>query len=205
MKFLGAKDNAYPLTQPKVLQILSDEQKPSQTPSTSSQSSRAASPVDQKPVMSSSMFSSFVPSLLMQTTNRLKNEIYSPYNILCPQPENYRNWLMLQEIVRTNNLLKQIKPQDFDKNEQENEDDTDENPLDLSMKLDTDQTLNNKPTSTKHNKTSLLPISEQDLTKYRSINTMELVQNIKDILSRFSISQRHFGEKVLGLSQGSVR
>ncbi|CAF4567350.1 unnamed protein product, partial [Rotaria magnacalcarata] len=27
---------------------------------------------------------------------------------------------------------------------------------------------------------------------------------VKDILSRYSISQRHFGEKILGLSQGSV-
>jgi len=150
------------------------------------------------------MFSAFVPSLLMQTTNRLKNEPYSPYNILYPQPDNYRNWLMLQEIVRNNTLIKQLKPSDTDdESEEENNDDddeeTDEIPLDLSMKIDT-----NKQLITKSNKTILIPLNEQDLSKYRSINTLELVQTIKDILSRYSISQRHFGEKILGLSQGSV-
>ncbi|CAF1583048.1 unnamed protein product, partial [Adineta steineri] len=58
--------------------------------------------------------------------------------------------------------------------------------------------------STKHTKTALTPLREQDISKYRYINTMELVQTVKDILSRYSISQRHFGEKILGLSQGSV-
>jgi homeobox protein cut-like len=150
------------------------------------------------------MFSAFVPSLLMQTTNRLKNEPYSPYNILYPQPDNYRNWLMLQEIVRNNTLIKQLKPSDTDdESEEENDDDndeeTDEIPLDLSMKIDT-----NKQLIIKSNKTILIPLNEQDISKYRSINTLELVQTIKDILSRYSISQRHFGEKILGLSQGSV-
>ncbi|CAF3670769.1 unnamed protein product [Rotaria sp. Silwood1] len=200
----GSKDNTYPLTQQKVLQVLSDEPKRSRTPSTSSTSSREHSPIEQSNIMSSSMFSTFVPSLLMQTTNRLKNDIYSSYNILCPQPENYRNWLMLQEIVRTNAMIKQLKPTDIDENEQENEDDIDENPLDLSMKIDTDQTIINKQSTIKHNKTILIPLTEQDILKYRYINTMELVQTIKDILSRYSISQRHFGEKILGLSQGSV-
>ncbi|CAF1667360.1 unnamed protein product [Rotaria magnacalcarata] len=200
----GSKDNAYPLTQQKVLQVLSDEPKRSRTPSSSSESSRANSPVEQKTFIPPSMFSSFVPSLLMQTTNRLKNEIYSPYNILCPQPENYRNWLMLQEIVRTNAMIKQLKPLDIDENEQENEEDVDENPLDLSMKIDTDQTTINKSSSVKPTKALLSPLTEQDISKYRSINTAELVQTVKDILSRYSISQRHFGERILGLSQGSV-
>jgi homeobox protein cut-like len=155
------------------------------------------------------MFSAFVPSLLMQTTNRLKNEPYPPYNILCSQPDNYRNWLMLQEIVRNNALMKQLKPLDNEENEQENndddnDDDDDEIPLDLSMKIDSDQSSTSKSSLTKSNKAILLPLTEQDLSKYRSINTLELVQTIKDILSRFSISQRHFGEKILGLSQGSV-
>ncbi|CAF4830481.1 unnamed protein product, partial [Rotaria socialis] len=50
----------------------------------------------------------------------------------------------------------------------------------------------------------LSPLTERDISKYRSINTAELVQTVKDILSRYSISQRHFGERILGLSQGSV-
>jgi hypothetical protein len=152
------------------------------------------------------MFSTFVPSLLMQTTNRLKTEPYSPYNILCPQPENYRNWLMLQEIVRNNVLFKQIKSTDTDDSEQENEEDEDSSdiPLDLSIKIDTDQTSTNKQSSIKSTKSILSPLNEQDITKYRYINTTELVQTVKDLLSRYSISQRHFGEKILGLSQGSV-
>jgi hypothetical protein len=156
------------------------------------------------------MFSAFVPSLLMQTANRFKNETGSPtvpFNILCPQPENYRNWLMFQEIVRNNNLLKQFKTIETDESEQENEDETDEIPLDLSMKIDPDQSSSSlhKQSSTKHTKTILTPLHEQDISKYSYVNTTELVQTIKDILSRYSISQRHFGDKILGLSQGSVR
>jgi homeobox protein cut-like len=200
---VGSKEN----TQQKSVQILSEPllSKTSRTPSTSSTSSRTVSPSSEQPsFIPPSMFSAFVPSLLMQTTNRLKNESYPPYNILCSQPENYRNWLMLQEIVRNNALIKQLKPLDNEENEQENDDDDDEIPLDLSMKIDSDQSSTNKSSLIKSNKAILPPLTEQDLSKYRSINTLELVQAIKDILSRFSISQRHFGEKILGLSQGSV-
>lgn len=223
-----------------------------------------------------SMLSAFVPSLLMRTANGLKNDpttttgnlidcsTSSPFNLLSHQPDNYRNWLMLQEIVRNNDLLKQFQPtfppiqplhtDTDDESEQENNpdddndedddnindddddnhgDDDDENideenptssdeiPLDLSMKMDSNNhydidqisipIINNKQqipssssSSTKHVKTALTPLREQDTSKYRYVNTMELVQTVKDILSRYSISQRHFGEKILGLSQGSV-
>jgi hypothetical protein len=152
------------------------------------------------------MLSAIVPSLLMQTTQRFRNETCSssiPFNILCSQPENYRNWLMLQEIVR----LKQMKSNEPDESEQENnEEDSEEIPLDLSLKLPLDPSSTQKPSSsTKTHKSTLTPLQEQDMTKYSYIDTVELVQTIKDILSRHSISQRHFGEKVLGLSQGSVR
>ena len=148
----------------------------------------------------------------MQTTNRLKNEPYPPYDLLCSQPENYRNWLMLQEIVRNNTLLKQVKPSESESDENqyedgEEEEDVDAIPLDLSMKTETDSSLSSftKQSPLKQNKAILLPLNEQDVIKHRHINTMELVQNVKDILSRYSVSQRHFGEKILGLSQGSVR
>ncbi|ESO07736.1 hypothetical protein HELRODRAFT_137627, partial [Helobdella robusta] len=36
------------------------------------------------------------------------------------------------------------------------------------------------------------------------LNTEEIVQKVKEILSENCISQRQFGEQVLGLSQGSV-
>ena len=172
----------------------------------------------------------------------------SPFNLFSHQPDNYRNWLMLQEIVRNNDLLKQFQPafpplqplplntdndseQDNDDDDDDDSDDdndnndyfddddnprsSDEIPLDLSMKIDSNhhdlnQTSITIPTkqshssSTKHTKTALAPLREQDTAKYRYVNTMELVQTVKDILSRYSISQRHFGEKILGLSQGSV-
>lgn len=270
--------------------IQSYEPLESKTPSSSSASSTANSPLNestpteqnsfQLPPSSSSttsslsMLSAFVPSLLMRTANSLKADpnisttgnlidcsTSSPFSLLCHQPDNYRNWLMLQEIVRNNDLLKQFQPafpplrpistdignesehdidddhnmsdnennddDDDDENGEENDDDgddldndnptsSDEIPLDLSMKLDSNQsdvdstfvgiTPKHHPphTSTKHIKTALTPLREQDTSKYRHVNTMELVQNIKDILSRYSISQRHFGEKILGLSQGSV-
>ena len=139
----------------------------------------------------------------MQTTNRLKAEPYLPYNILCPQPDNYRDWLMLQEIVRNNSLMKQMRSSDESDQsdtEENNNENIDETPLDLSMKLDSNKTSTTKSST----KPILMPLNEQDLVKYRTINTLELVQAIKDILSRYSISQRHFGEKILGLSQGSV-
>jgi homeobox protein cut-like len=238
--------------------IPSDQQSfflpPPPPPPPSSSSSAAAA--------SLSMLSAFVPSLLMRTANGLKTEsttttgnlidcsTSSPFSLLCHQPDNYRNWLMLQEIVRNNDLLKQFQPtfpplqplpiDTDDESEQENDDDDDEEeedgdddddldddenftnsdeiPLDLSMKMDSNHhdidqtsiTISNKQqqssssSSTKHTKTALTPLREQDTSKYRYINTMELVQTVKDILSRYSISQRHFGEKILGLSQGSV-
>ncbi|UJR26795.1 hypothetical protein I4U23_008108 [Adineta vaga] len=272
----------------------------SKTPSSSSASSTANSPLNDSialeqqqflhpiappPLATSSsnatptslsMLSAFVPSLLMRTANGLKNELptpsiagnlidcsmSSPFNLLCHQPDNYRNWLMLQEIVRNNDLLKQFQPafpipiQTDEESEQGNQDDDDEDddddddddvdgdddrndhdddmddenptssdeiPLDLSMKFDSNhhdsesslmRLSNNKQlqpissssssSSTKHIKTALTPLREQDTSKYRYVNTIELVQTVKDILSRYSISQRHFGEKILGLSQGSV-
>ena len=50
----------------------------------------------------------------------------------------------------------------------------------------------------------LPPITQEDFDKHPNINTDELVKQVKENLSQFSISQRLFGENVLGLSQGSV-
>lgn len=162
------------------------------------------------------MFPSFVPSLLNPATHRLTNESYSPYNLLCTPSNNYHNWLMLQEIFRNNTSMEHLKSSEINDSEQENHDEDDDDddeeeeeeeeqvPLDLSMKNESDPISMNKSLPMKSNKAILAPLNEQELSKYRSINTLELVQTIKDILSRFSISQRHFGEKILGLSQGSV-
>ncbi|CAF1332437.1 unnamed protein product, partial [Didymodactylos carnosus] len=184
--------------------------------------------------------SSSIPSLLSQQQQKLT---------VCN--DNYRNWLMLNEIVRNTDLLNQLnsmkhaeKMNDETNNENEVEDDIEnedeeasmdtngiEQPLDLSMKFglmddkldalsstssindmnsddlsNTQSLLTSKlsSNSTKPIKSILPPIREYDTVKYRYINTNELVQTIKDILSRYSISQRHFGERILGLSQGSV-
>ena len=50
----------------------------------------------------------------------------------------------------------------------------------------------------------LPPVSQEQFDKYSNINTDDLVKKVKDLLSKFSISQRLFGECILGLSQGSV-
>src|SRR6218665_1052780 len=50
----------------------------------------------------------------------------------------------------------------------------------------------------------LPPISQEQFDLYANISTDELVKRVKDVLSQYSISQRLFGEFVLGLSQGSV-
>ena len=47
-------------------------------------------------------------------------------------------------------------------------------------------------------------MSQEQFDKYVNINTDDLVKKVKDLLSKFSISQRLFGECILGLSQGSV-
>lgn len=54
------------------------------------------------------------------------------------------------------------------------------------------------------NKAVLPPITQQQFDKFQHLNTDEVVRRIKEILSQYSISQRLFGESVLGLSQGSV-
>ncbi|CAG0879605.1 unnamed protein product [Cyprideis torosa] len=54
------------------------------------------------------------------------------------------------------------------------------------------------------NRPVLPPITQQQFDKYQTLNTEEVVRRVKEQLSQFSISQRLFGESVLGLSQGSV-
>lgn len=53
-------------------------------------------------------------------------------------------------------------------------------------------------------KAVLPPITQEDFDSYANINTEDLVKQVKETLSQYSISQRLFGESVLGLSQGSV-
>ena len=50
----------------------------------------------------------------------------------------------------------------------------------------------------------LPPITQEEFDQYANMNTDELVKKVKETLSQYSISQRLFGESVLGLSQGSV-
>ncbi|XP_022254513.1 homeobox protein cut-like isoform X2 [Limulus polyphemus] len=50
----------------------------------------------------------------------------------------------------------------------------------------------------------LPPITQQQFDQYNNLNTEDIVKNVKEQLSQYSISQRLFGENVLGLSQGSV-
>lgn len=58
--------------------------------------------------------------------------------------------------------------------------------------------------SAKPLKAVLPPITQEEFDKFSNVNTEDLVKKIKDTLSQYSISQRLFGESVLGLSQGSV-
>ena len=58
--------------------------------------------------------------------------------------------------------------------------------------------------STRPLRAVLPPITQEQFDKYSNVNTDELVKQVKETLSQYSISQRLFGENVLGLSQGSV-
>lgn len=53
-------------------------------------------------------------------------------------------------------------------------------------------------------KAVLPPITQQQFDMYNNLNTEDIVRRVKEALSQYSISQRLFGESVLGLSQGSV-
>uniref|UniRef100_A0A0C9QAT6 DNA-binding protein SATB n=1 Tax=Fopius arisanus TaxID=64838 RepID=A0A0C9QAT6_9HYME len=53
-------------------------------------------------------------------------------------------------------------------------------------------------------KAVLPPITQQQFDLYNNLNTEDIVKRVKEQLSQYSISQRLFGESVLGLSQGSV-
>ena len=72
-----------------------------------------------------------------------------------------------------------------------------------SFSTPTTSSLSNS-SSTKPLKCILPPVSQEQFDKYSNINTDELVKRVKDLLSKYSISQRLFGECILGLSQGSV-
>ncbi|XP_043212653.1 homeobox protein cut-like isoform X2 [Amphibalanus amphitrite] len=60
------------------------------------------------------------------------------------------------------------------------------------------------PHPTRPAKAVLPPITQQQFDQYSNINTEQVVKRIKEHLSQYSLSQRLFGESVLGLSQGSV-
>ncbi|OTF76042.1 Homeobox cut-like protein, partial [Euroglyphus maynei] len=53
-------------------------------------------------------------------------------------------------------------------------------------------------------KAVLPPITQHQFDQYNNLNTEDIVKRVKEQLSQYSISQRLFGESVLGLSQGSV-
>ncbi|KOB78089.1 DNA-binding protein SATB [Operophtera brumata] len=53
-------------------------------------------------------------------------------------------------------------------------------------------------------KAVLPPITQQQFDLFNNLNTEDIVRRVKEALSQYSISQRLFGESVLGLSQGSV-
>ncbi|XP_022241311.1 homeobox protein cut-like isoform X1 [Limulus polyphemus] len=73
------------------------------------------------------------------------------------------------------------------------------NSLLTQSSLTTVSTTPQRPT-----KAILPPITQQQFDLYNNLNTEEIVKNVKEQLSQYSISQRLFGENVLGLSQGSV-
>uniref|UniRef100_A0A7E4ZXU1 DNA-binding protein SATB n=1 Tax=Panagrellus redivivus TaxID=6233 RepID=A0A7E4ZXU1_PANRE len=60
------------------------------------------------------------------------------------------------------------------------------------------------PNLTEQGRAEPIPITQEQYDKFPSVNTDSLVRQVKDFLVRHSISQRQFGDKVLGLSQGSV-
>ncbi|XP_022257639.1 homeobox protein cut-like isoform X2 [Limulus polyphemus] len=63
---------------------------------------------------------------------------------------------------------------------------------------------NTSSTLQRPTKAILPPITQQQFDQYNNLNTEDIVKNVKEQLSQYSISQRLFGENVLGLSQGSV-
>lgn len=74
----------------------------------------------------------------------------------------------------------------------------------------TNSLISQPPTPTHHSpaqrplKAVLPPITQQQFDLYNNLNTEDIVKKVKEQLSQYSISQRLFGESVLGLSQGSV-
>lgn len=74
----------------------------------------------------------------------------------------------------------------------------------------TNSLITQTPVSSHHNtpqrplKAVLPPITQQQFDMFNNLNTEDIVRRVKEALSQYSISQRLFGESVLGLSQGSV-
>lgn len=75
----------------------------------------------------------------------------------------------------------------------------------ITNSLLSQSSLPNLPTPPQRpSKAVLPPITQQQFDQYNNLNTEEIVKKVKEQLSQYSISQRLFGESVLGLSQGSV-
>lgn len=62
----------------------------------------------------------------------------------------------------------------------------------------------NNAAAAAQSKAILPPITQHQFDIYNNLNTEDIVKKVKEQLSQYSISQRLFGESVLGLSQGSV-
>lgn len=94
----------------------------------------------------------------------------------------------------------------------------------ITNSLVTQSPMPGSPQMNRPSRASLPPITQQQFDRFSHLNTDEVVRRVsvflthsnrsqsynniflkvKDILSQYSISQRLFGESVLGLSQGSV-
>jgi len=72
--------------------------------------------------------------------------------------------------------------------------------------LPTETNANNIGSSSNicRSKIGLSPITQDQFESFPHLNTDEVVRQVKDFLSANCISQRQFGEYVLGLSQGKM-
>lgn len=121
------------------------------------------------------------------STNNHKKHVSSPLNSSSP---------LVHMQSFTSNYLSRLEPNTHQQPKSQN---VPLKPFSLSAPSPQLNLGNQKPL-----KSVLPPVSQEQFDRYSSISTEELVKKVKDLLSKYSISQRLFGECILGLSQGSV-
>lgn len=145
------------------------------------------------------------PSGYWPTMDSVLRHVGSAFSLVRPKPESPKSHGCFRNSSPPNTVVLPMSA-----NEERNSTSTNASPLQrmqsITNSLISPPSLPSvlPPNNQRSMRAVLPPITQQQFDQYNNLNTEDIVKQVKEQLSQFSISQRLFGESVLGLSQGSV-